>query len=462
MTSAAAPGMNTSPSRTPYRLGSLVSLSVVAATLASTGNARADIPELSAGYPARPNNASKALAAATLTAANQGVNIADCQNTSDVIVVDFDLSGVANWQSADEIRFYSSLTADSCQNESVRSDGTIAAGTGATCNRVAAFALSYAQGSSTGELAIPLGLVVAGSTEISGATTPYFNTDVQTNVDVSTRRTFTEPSLDLTKYCHPVATAGDGPQTIYLHAILFQGTLPLGTAVAESDAGTSSSTVEATVQINFDLWGPQAPTGLSVGVGDTLLFANWTSPSTSTDLAGYSAYCYSNPMGDGGVASETGTVDAGAEADAGAIATDASGETQGAVQAPLCPSGLPSDLKTGATVNADLHPYQCATSSAPTATTLEIQGLTDQQDYAVFVAGVDDYGNPGTLSTELCGFPVATNDLPTAVVGAGGSAGGGFCSVSPGPSGDSIATWMAACVGILVARRARRRGEDLA
>ncbi len=476
-------------------LASLASLSVFAATLATPTSAQADIPEFSSMYPFRPNNTAKSFFLATLAAQDQGVNIADCENTSDVIVFSFNLVSISGWQSIDSIRFYSSLAADSCQDESVRSDGnSTGVAASATCNRVAAFPISYLQGSLTGELAIPLGLVVAGVTQLpSPATAPYFNSDLYDGVSVTTRRTFSEPSFDVTTYCNPTQTAGDGPQTMYLHAILFQGDLPLGTAASNTDAGTSVSTVEATQQINFDVWGPEPPSGLSVGVGDTILYANWSGASASTDIFSYAAYCYPNANVDAGTSDaaadvDAGPVDTGANVDAGAdvdaaavdsndeagdagdatladstldagVDADAGDETQGTVQAALCPSGLPSDMQTGATVNADLAPYQCGNGGSATSTSslIEIDNLTDQQYYAVFIAGVDYYGNPGYLSTEMCGFPIHTIDFYTDYKSDGGTAGGGFCEISPGPSGGAIAIWMVACAGTLVTRRLRRR-----
>lgn len=424
--------MPTRSSRSSSLSSALAAVAAASALLAAPLTARADLPEASAAYPLRPNNPSKPFALTQLAAPSQGVNVADCENANDVIVFSFDLATVASWQSADSIRFYSSGSADSCQDASVRSDGAVTStGSSVACNRVAAFALSYLQGASTGELGIPLSLVVAGVTSISSANVPYSNTDLFTDVTATTRRTFTEASLDLTKYCNPVAFAGGGPQAMYLHAILFQGELPLGTAVVGGDAGVaSSSTVEATQRIDFDLWGPQPPTGLSLGVGDAVLYANWTGPASSPDLAGYAAYCASNAATAGGA--DAGTTDA------------------------ACPTGLPADLGAGVPVAADLASLQCGASESSAGPTMSLAGLTDGRDYAVFVAGVDTYGNPGPLSSEVCGAPMAAS------AGGGGAASGGSCTIARGAPGGSIAALVVACAGMLVARRARRRSSAAA
>jgi hypothetical protein len=281
------------------------------------------------------------------------------------------------------------------------------------------------------------------------------------------------------------ASSATGPVQVTLYFMLMSGT---------SNVGTGQTWVT-----KYDLKGPEPPTGISVGVGGTLLKVSW-SANADTDVTGYTFFCDPPP---GGVISNVTSFEAGPQAgsggaggaggssgaaatggaapvadastDGGADASDAASGAGGsaAVDASAagaaatagtagstaasnsCNSGVA--LVTGQLPSADaLARNQCGTAGkADTAFT--IKGLTDYQPYAVAVASTDTAGNVGPLSTIACGMPQPVIDFYGAYRAAGGTAGGGSCAVGRGWHHSRWLALLAGAALLALIVRARRR-----
>jgi hypothetical protein len=114
-----------------------------------------------------------------------------------------------------------------------------------------------------------------------------------------------------------------------------------------------------------------------------------------------------------------------------------------------CPSGSPVYTSTNESVSGESN------------ASFTISGLIDGRLYNVAVSAVDDYGNVGPPSTEVCATPEPVADFFQTYRQDGGGAGGGFCSVlAPGlPVGASAAilTGLGVAASGLGRRRTRRR-----
>jgi hypothetical protein len=99
--------------------------------------------------------------------------------------------------------------------------------------------------------------------------------------------------------------------------------------------------------------------------------------------------------------------------------------------------------------------HQCGGVSGIAATSGAASDLTNGVEYAVGVAAVDQVGNVGKLSNNVCVVPVEVTDFFELYRGDGGGGGGGFCSVSarrvPAP------VWLIGLVGALAMARGARR-----
>jgi len=157
---------------------------------------------------------------------------------------------------------------------------------------------------------------------------------------------------------------------------------------------------------NYKLLAPLPPTDVTADVGDGLLPVHFSNTSGDTTIVSYQLYCDPPP----------GTA---ALADAGITpsATDA-----GAVH-PSCQS---MQLFAGE------HPpdaFKCG--SAPlSATVANATGLINGVSYNVGVAATDNYNNVGVISNLTCQVPQPVDGFYKAYRAAGGTAGGGFCSIS--------------------------------
>lgn len=132
------------------------------------------------------------------------------------------------------------------------------------------------------------------------------------------------------------AAATSAPQQLSLFFILVDGS---GQTVSSSAPYTSMS---------YDLLGPDAPTDVSVGVGDTRLVLDWENPN-SPDLAGFEFYCDPAP---GGASAPGGSAGAASGGSAGAASGGSAGQGGAAGGAGGGPGGaiVPYD--------AQLHPVR--------------------------------------------------------------------------------------------------------
>ena len=99
--------------------------------------------------------------------------------------------------------------------------------------------------------------------------------------------------------------------------------------------------------------------------------------------------------------------------------------------ASLCPSFAPTDASPSAF--SDLDPlFLCSGLLPSTATSARIEGLQNGIWYGVGVAAVDKFGNIGAIpeSSVVYQQPIPTVDFYTEYRNLGGTAQGGFCSLS--------------------------------
>lgn len=158
-------------------------------------------------------------------------------------------------------------------------------------------------------------------------------------------------------------------------------------------------------------------------------------------------------------------VDAGGE-DAAALDSGTASEPGGIATIP-CQYGLSVGCASGSPV----YTAQRTTLTGESNTTYTITDLIDGVTYVVAVTAVDNSGNPGppsAQSPETCNYPAPVNDFYALYRGAGGLAGGGFCSLGQGKELDassgasvglSIALGTAGTAALAVGRRRRRRGR---
>lgn len=238
---------------------------------------------------------------------------------------------------------------------------------------------------------------------------------------------------------------------------------------------------------SYDLLGPTAPGGLTIGQGDTLLKLEWKQSTTDTDLTGYHFFCDPPPGKEGSGAggqleagspsetdastSEDAAADAGADADA-AVCDEDAGDAEGGCAAQVAEAGTDASSTTtdaggstnsncgnGALVSGKIpdYKYYCGSANGQTATSGRIEGLQNKYTYAVAIAGVDAVGNVGTLSTVQCGEPWPVDDFFKLYKQAGGDAGGTFCSTGAVGRGAGMATLLVLSIGALGAVVRRRR-----
>lgn len=186
-----------------------------------------------------------------------------------------------------------------------------------------------------------------------------------------------------------------------------------------------------------DLLGPVAPTELSVGIGDEQLIVSFEPKADDGDRSGY--YVYSERLdGGGGGGGSGGSGDGGMGGVGGSVAGECVGAT-------LVPGEVPAPGSGKASADA---------------TEISAKGLENYVPYAVGVAAYDSVGNVGKLSSLVCATPLPVDDFYKNYRNAGGRAGGGYCSLSPGLRGDVLLFGgaAAALLGIALRRRARAHG----
>lgn len=213
----------------------------------------------------------------------------------------------------------------------------------------------------------------------------------------------------------------------------------------------------------FDMVGPRAPGGISVGVGESQLEINLSSVSEDADRERFRAFCV--PAGtaldelDAGaepeppVATDAGSPAPTAPGDAGA--GGAGGQSAGEPVPAECANGVLTRSGVRAPVSTQ---YQCGEASE-FSRAIRTSRLANDVTYAVAVAGEDSIGNTGALSVIRCGTPTELVDFFEDYIEAGGPGGGGFCGLGRGATragGASALALAGLAVSVLLRRRSRR------
>ncbi len=356
---------------------------------------------------------------------------------------------------------------------------------GSTCWPIAAGAIGFAVGSSL-EVKIRARQILA-------------------QANLTTKTTYSEVASGDDSMCHTQPTSAP----LQLSVFFVFGT----TATLTEVGGYVSPGVGA------DLAAAAPPSTVSVGIGHTLLLPDW-SPVSDSDIVGYNVYYLPVAAADAGVSNvcrEAGSsADGGDGGDGGAVTSTCDNESTidsspladasadgGVPYAPngiSCTSPFPAGstssqtsatsdvvtyddggtgtISTTATIAAlSMQPrevkkgaYPFVDAAGATATSATINGLTDETEYAVAIAATDAYGNVGALSTFTgksssdtsictCQWPQPVSDFWTSYAGAGGKAGGGFCSASAAdaPEDAGCCAMVIGAAAIFVLRRPRRR-----
>jgi hypothetical protein len=188
------------------------------------------------------------------------------------------------------------------------------------------------------------------------------------------------------------------------------------------DSGGNTFPGVTTYPVSYDLVGPEPPTSVKAGVGESALVVSWEASSSDEFLGLYNVY-----------ADEVG----GTETDGG---VGAGGASSG-----QCSSDelIPGEIPTG--------DYRAQTNASTTKA--EAGGLTNGVTYAVGVASIDNFNNPGPLSSLSCGTPEPVTGFFEAYRDAGGEGGGGFCSLGARPSQLAAAFVALAALGFAARRR---------
>jgi hypothetical protein len=268
----------------------------------------------------------------------------------------------------------------------------------------------------------------------------------------------------------------------------------------------------------IDMLGPEPPTRVRAGTGESKLVVEWEAPNSVQDVRGYRFYCdpappeaeaNANPLlqmqggGAGGVAGEPGLAGAGGTAGGMAGATNAGGAAgdmsagggaagdmsaggssgaagsvgsggsngvAGTTGGDTADAGTGGDGSTAACISnllvpnsiptAELDRYICGQAAAQVATEGRATGLVNGTWYNVSVAAFDDLGHVGRLSALGCGQPQLVEDFYERYTASGGKGGGGFCSLGAAPVRGAAWAIGAAAV-VLGLRRRARRGRQL-
>ncbi len=226
------------------------------------------------------------------------------------------------------------------------------------------------------------------------------------------------------------AGAGDGEAT---DATLLDATV-LDATVAASDAAAKDG-------------GPPVTTALDDAGCYTKTIAG-----SGSSTSGNGGTC-NDPLLSGGTLADGGT-DAAAIAapeefdDAGNLIVDDSG-----ISTPTTGGGIFTP-PSGHVLNPD--PTLGITATGETNSTHTVTGLKNGVHYTVVVSAVDNFGNIGPPSTQVCDFPAPVNDFWKIYRTDGGQAGGGFCALEAvgAPAGSTVAF---AGAGALVLAGLRRR-----
>jgi hypothetical protein len=203
----------------------------------------------------------------------------------------------------------------------------------------------------------------------------------------------------------------------------------------EGDNGQPDPDGSDTLVIRYDVRPPEPPNFTSLGQGDGQLSAVWD-PLEGEDVQGYKFYCQSS-------------VTTQAEVDGGGLDERGAGGQGGADAGGCATSMIPGERPPE-------DAFFCGEQAGKTAGRGTVEGLTNDQVYTVGVLARDLVGNEGVLSNLLCQYPKEVTDFYEAYTQAGGTGGGGFCSLGH-RSGAS--PWSALVLVGLALRWARRRRQ---
>ena len=284
-------------------------------------------------------------------------------------------------------------------------------------------------------------------------------------------------------------TAADGCRRVNAYTFQIFFLVLQGTDVAGS----------ATVTLSVDTVGPDPLSNVRVLPGNQAVTIEWDAVGEggADDVIGAQAFCDPNPQVAGAVDAGASTVctdeagvvttafdasDTVGLADAGVTCTTVENEggTTGGAPIPTVASGIDSNgaacstaaftPAVGTVLVADndlISKYGCGTISGSQGSTIRIDNIGGQtpnndQVYAVAVAAIDSFGNLGTVSNPICQYPEETSDFWRTYRTAGGTAGGGFCSIEGAgfPAGTFGLLVIGVVVGLSSARRAQRRRRN--
>jgi hypothetical protein len=242
-----------------------------------------------------------------------------------------------------------------------------------------------------------------------------------------------DPDADI-KACAATSTTG-AAKKVTLYFMLFQS----GTYTA-GDTWTNTT---------IDLWGPAAPTNVSVAPDNGALNIT-SSPPTTDEYDGIVAYCALNGqlIGGGGGSGGSGGGSGGSGG--------GSGGSGGA-------GGSGSGSGGGSSADCNTSPFTAGklpdTSWKPCAEGSVIKDLENDKTYTIAIASKDKRGNIGPLAEIVCGTPIPIDGFFDIYNDLGGAGGGGFCSVSAAGLARGATAGGAGALGALVLawRRARKR-----
>jgi hypothetical protein len=236
----------------------------------------------------------------------------------------------------------------------------------------------------------------------------------------------------------------------------------------------------------IDLVGPVPPTGITADGASSFIKVNWTI-NTDPDVFGYRIFCDPPPGGPRDVAvippvvvdagsavcdasGTTDVADAGDDADDASSDADASSSSGGTCTTPDAAGGQVVTCGDGGVNGGFFVPgtvptlamnaaFFCGEVTGTTQTSALIEGFTLNTTAAVAVAAIDRVKNTGQLSATFCATTEPVNSFMDLYRKAGGTAGGGFCSMTarPGARDHDEFIYGSLLLGAIFAHRRHRR-----
>jgi hypothetical protein len=390
--------------------------------------------------------------------------------------------GAVNWVEGREDRLAKQINREDCVNNNTLDIGYTYSGAQGYVFELWAGAGCDQAGARTGSGSVRT-CVQVGTASLSNRAVEVKAADLVKDISVTTF------PADTATACNPT-TAVSGFENRVLFLVIY-------------DPSSMAAVATAQWQYSFDIVGPAAPTSVTASPGDTTVITSFTG-TTDTDAQKYEFFCApalgitptagSAGMDAGGTAGAAGTAGAGGSAGiagtdtggattAGTAGTDTGGVTTagtagtdtGGVSGSAGIAGTAGTSGTAGTaggpaVNPDcmataLTPGVAPGTGAMACGTIGSQGsnggetdpdLTNGIVWAVGVASVDQAGNVGPLSNLACTVPKDTVGFYEAYRKAGGEAGGGFCTFSPGVHGTLASLLDFLGLGAIAAWRRRR------